>query len=151
MTATDAAHRPAARRRHRRPTDLSRRILMSWLVLVVAIACDVAATYALAASHGFRNLVPSVLAVLGFLLTTYFFGVALTGLGPSVSYAAFGALGTASVAVIGIALGTEHANWLKTGSLTLIIIGVLLLPLADHRDKSTAPPPTHSSERTARS
>ncbi|WP_250287579.1 MULTISPECIES: DMT family transporter [unclassified Frankia] len=148
MTATDVAHRPAAG--HRQPADPSRRTLMSWLALVAAIACDVAATYALAASHGFRNMVPSVLAVLGFLLTTYLFGVALTRLGPSVSYAAFGALGTTAVAVIGIALGTERANWLKTGSLALIIIGVALLPLADHRDKAAAPPAAHGPERPAR-
>ncbi|WP_165035014.1 DMT family transporter [Candidatus Protofrankia californiensis] len=118
---------------------------MSWMLLVAAIACDVAATYALAASHGFRNPIPSVLAVLGFLLTTYFFGVALTGLGPSVSYAAFGALGTAAVAVIGIALGTEHASWIKTGSLVLIILGVALLPLANHREKDTSPAPARVS------
>ncbi len=123
---------------------------MSWMVLLAAIACDVAATYALAASHGFRNPIPSVLAVLGFLLTTYFFGIALTELGPSVSYAAFGALGTAAVAVIGIALGTERANWIKAGSLIMIILGVALLPLADYREKDASPTSRHVSERIGR-
>ncbi len=127
---------PARRRgaRHKKKPDHTRRTPMTWLALLAAIACDVAATYALAASHGFRNLMPSMLAVVGFLLTTYLFAIALTGLGPSISYAAFGALGTASVAVIGIVIGTETANWIKIGSLTLIIIGVALLPLADRRD-----------------
>ncbi len=136
-THSSATHGAPARRRgarHKKKPDHTRRTSMTWLALLAAIACDVAATYALAASHGFRNLMPSMLAVVGFLLTTYLFAIALTGLGPSISYAAFGALGTASVAVIGIAMGAETANWIKIGSLTLIIIGVALLPLADRRD-----------------
>ncbi len=134
MTITDIAPGGAAHgARPEKKRDHTPRTLMTWLALLAAIACDVAATYALAASHGFRNPLPTMLAVAGFLLATYLFAVALTGLSPSISYAAFGALGTAAVAVIGIVIGAETTNWIKIGSLTLIIIGVVMLPLADRQ------------------
>lgn len=104
---------------------------LSWGALFGAIALDVAATYALTASHGFRHVGPSVLAVAGFLTSLYLFGVALTGLGPSVAYAVFGAVGTASVALIGIAVKGEPTTWTRIAALGLIVLGVTLLPVTE--------------------
>jgi multidrug transporter EmrE-like cation transporter len=104
---------------------------LSWGALFGAIALDVAATYALSASQGFRHVGPSVLAVVGFLTSLYLFGVALTGLGPSVAYAVFGAVGTASVALIGIAVKGEPTTWARIAALGLIVLGVTLLPVTE--------------------
>lgn len=106
---------------------------MSWGALLGAIALDVAATYGLAASHGFRDARPAVLGVAGFLASIYLFGLAIAGLGPSVAYATFGALGTAAVALIGMARGGEPATWPRLGALALIVLGVTLLPLVGPR------------------
>jgi multidrug transporter EmrE-like cation transporter len=106
---------------------------MSWGALFGAIALDVAATFALTASHGFRDIWPSVLGVAGFLGSIYLFGLAIAGLGPSVSYAMFGAVGTTCVAVIAMAWQGEPATWGRVGALALIVLGVTLLPLAGRR------------------
>jgi multidrug transporter EmrE-like cation transporter len=103
---------------------------MSWGALLGAIALDVAATFALTASDGFRTLWPSVLGIVAFLGSIYLFGLAIAGLGPSVSYAMFGAIGTTSVAVIAMAWQGEPATWGRVGALTLIVVGVTLLPIA---------------------
>lgn len=89
-----------------------------------------AATFALSASHGFRDVRPSVLGVAAFLGSIYLVGLALAALGPSVSYAVFGAVGTTSVAVIAMAWPGEPATWGRVGALSLIVLGVTLLPIA---------------------
>jgi multidrug transporter EmrE-like cation transporter len=113
------------------PTRRPRRSVLYWLTLLIAIGVDAVATFALAAAHGFRRPLPAVLALAGISAVTYLSGVTVSGLGPRVTYAVLGALGTVTVAVIGMTIGRETANWVKVGALTLIMVGVTLLPMAD--------------------
>ena len=102
---------------------------MSWLLLLGAIASDVLATFALEASEGFTRKVPATLAVVVFGATIYLYGLAITRMAAPLAYALFGAIGTAAVAAIGLALGTQPRNWISFAGLALIIIGVGVLPL----------------------
>jgi len=103
---------------------------MKWLFLFGAIFLDVFATYALDASHGFHRRAPAVLGSTAFLVMLYLYALALTGIRPPIAYAVFGAVGTTATATVGLALGVQPRNWLSAVALTLIIAGVVLLPLA---------------------
>jgi quaternary ammonium compound-resistance protein SugE len=108
------------------PTDepSDRRRSVNWLELCGATLIDVAATYALTASDGWRRPGVGLLAVAGFLVAIYLFGLALAGLGPTVCYSFFGAVGIATVAVLGFVLAPDSISLLRIVSLMLVVVGV---------------------------
>jgi small multidrug resistance pump len=100
------------------------------VLLALAIAVEVAATVALRSSDGFSRLVPSLLVVAGYVLAFYLLALVLRSIPVSVAYAVWSGVGTAAVAVIGMAVLGEAAGALKIASLALIIVGVVGLNLA---------------------
>ena len=102
---------------------------MSWLELFGATAIDVAATYALAASDGWRRPLVGLVAVAGYMLAIYLFGLALAALGPGICYAFFGAVGIAAVAVLGFVFGPDTLSSLRLASLAMTIFGVVGIAL----------------------
>ncbi len=97
---------------------------MSWLELCGATLIDVAATYALTASDGWRRPGVGLFAVAGYLVAIYLFGLALAGLGPTVCYSFFGAVGIATVAILGFVVAPDSISSVRIVSLVLVVIGV---------------------------
>jgi len=98
--------------------------MTSWLQLLGATTIDVAATYAIAGSDGWRRPALGLLAVAGYLVAIYLFGLALAALGPSVCYSFFGAVGIAAVAILGVVFARDSISSLRIVSLALIVLGV---------------------------
>jgi small multidrug resistance pump len=100
------------------------------LMLAAAIATEVIATVALKASDGFSKPVPSAIVVTGYLLSFWLLALVLKQLSVGTTYAIWSAVGTAAVALIGIAIYGEAASALKLASLGLIVLGVIGLNAA---------------------
>lgn len=100
------------------------------ILLLLAIAFEIAGTTALKASAGFSKLTPTVVMVVCYLLCFALLGLSLKGLEVSVAYAIWSGLGTAAIAVIGFVLFNEQASPMKLVCIVLIVVGVVGLNLS---------------------
>ncbi len=103
---------------------------MTALLLSAAIAAEVIATVSLKASDGFSRPIPSAITVVGYLISFWLLALVLKELSVGTTYAIWSAVGTAAVALIGIAVYGETASFLKIASLGLIVLGVIGLNAA---------------------
>jgi small multidrug resistance pump len=101
--------------------------MQSYLLLLCAIAAEIAATTALKASDGFTRPLPTVTVVLGYGVAFYLLSVVLQRLELGVVYATWSALGTAAVAVIGVYLYGDALTPGRVVGLVLVIVGVAIL------------------------
>jgi len=99
------------------------------LLLAVAIGVEVGATALLPRAHGFTDPFWSVLVVAGYGLSIWLLAVVVRSMPVSIAYAIWAGVGTAVVAVIGVAFLGESMNWLKAASLAMIVLGVVGLNL----------------------
>jgi small multidrug resistance pump len=102
----------------------------AWALLSVAIAFEVVGTTCMKLSHGFTNLLPSVMMFI-------FYGLAFScntfvtkTLDLSITYAVWSGVGTVATAFVGIYFFKEPGTALKMVSITLILIGVMGLHTA---------------------
>lgn len=104
---------------------------MYWYYMIGAIAFEVVGTIALKLSDGFTQYHYVGVTIVSYLLSFAMMGLALKGLPVSVVYSIWAGTGTALVAIIGIVALGEEANLIKVASITLVIIGIVGINLAD--------------------
>jgi small multidrug resistance pump len=104
---------------------------MFWLFVFCAIALEVTGTISLKLSAGFTKPMFVAVTVVGYLASFACLGLALKGLPVSTVYAIWAGVGTALVAIIGMVFLSETANMIKFASITLIVLGVIGLHLAE--------------------
>jgi len=97
---------------------------MSWVYLILAIGLEVSGTTCMKLSQGFAKLVPTVLIFVFYLLSIVSLTLAVRHIDISVSYAVWSGLGTALIALIGIAWFGESLTVVKAIALGMIIVGV---------------------------
>jgi small multidrug resistance pump len=97
------------------------------LILLLAIVSEVVGTVALKASEGFARLGPTLLVVVGYVLTFYFLGLALKQIPLGVAYAIWSGLGTAGAVLAGVLLWRESLSPAGVVGIALIAAGVLIL------------------------
>jgi small multidrug resistance pump len=90
---------------------------------------EVTGTTAMKLSHGFTRLMPSVLIFVFYGASFVALTFALKKVDVSIAYAIWSGIGTAAIAVIGIAYFREPATVVKLVSIVLIVIGVIGLNL----------------------
>lgn len=103
---------------------------MAVVLLLVAIAIEVAATSLLPRTNGFTSVGWSAAVVLGYMVSIALLAVVVRTMPVSVAYAVWSGLGTAAVAVIGVTVLGESMDWLKATALTMIVLGVVGLNLS---------------------
>jgi small multidrug resistance pump len=101
-----------------------------YALLLVAIAIEVVATTALKASDGMSKLIPSVIVIIGYVVSFYMVAVILKRMDLGVVYATWSALGTAAIAIIGVVIYDDAMTIWRAAGLILIIAGVMLLNLS---------------------
>jgi small multidrug resistance pump len=99
------------------------------LILLLAIVSEVVGTVALKASEGFARLGPTLLVVVGYVLTFYFLGLALKQIPLGVAYAIWSGLGTAGAVLAGVLLWRESLSPAGVVGIALIVAGVVILNL----------------------
>lgn len=102
---------------------------MGYLTLAGAIAAEIAATTAMKYSDGFSRLVPSVLTVLGYVISFSLLAQTLKTVSIGTAYAIWSGVGTAAIATIGVVFLGEGMTVVKAAGLALIIVGVVVLNL----------------------
>ncbi|WP_323005117.1 quaternary ammonium compound efflux SMR transporter SugE [Pseudorhodobacter sp.] len=102
----------------------------AWPILVLAGLFEIGWALGLKYSDGFTRLVPSVLTIVGSLISFWLLSQAMKTLPVGTAYAVWvgiGAVGTATLAMI---LFGEAASPLRLGGIGLIIAGIVALKLA---------------------
>ena len=99
------------------------------VLLLVAIAAEVAATAALPRTQGFRDPMWAALVIGGYAVSIWLLAVVVRHMSVSTAYAIWAGLGTAAVAVIGMLWLGESVTVAKVAALTMIIAGVVVLNL----------------------
>lgn len=101
-----------------------------WLLLGVAIACEITAAIALRFSDGFTKLIPTLLALAAFGTAFYTASVAMKTLPVSIVYPVWAGAGTTGVALIGVLVLHEPASFKKWAGVILVVAGIVLLNVA---------------------
>ena len=104
--------------------------MLAWIYLAAAIATEVVGTVFLRFTDGFTRPALSILVVVTYAVSLWLTALALKQLEVSLAYAVWAGVGTAAVAVIGMAALGESVNALKLASIALVISGVVGLNLS---------------------
>lgn len=104
--------------------------MLAWIYLSAAIASEIVGTVFLRGTDGFTKPLPSFLVVVTYAASLWLTALALRQLEISLAYAVWSGIGTAAVAVIGMAALGESVNTLKLASIVLVIGGVVGLNLS---------------------
>src|SRR5919201_6105386 len=104
-------------------------IMLAWIYLSAAIATEVIGTLFLRFTDGFTRPLPSIVVVTTYVLSLWLTALALKTLEISLAYAVWAGVGTAAIAIIGMAALGETVNALKLASIALVISGVVRLNL----------------------
>jgi small multidrug resistance pump len=100
------------------------------MYLSAAIATEVVGTLFLRFTDGFTRPAPSALVIAAYVASLWLTALALKGLEISLAYAVWAGVGTAAIAIIGMAAMGETVNALKLASIALVIGGVIGLNLS---------------------
>lgn len=99
------------------------------LLLLLAIALEVAATSSLPRTEGFRDPIWTVAVLGGYAVSIWLLALVVRTIPVSVTYALWSGIGTAAVAVIGVMYLGERLDALKVLAIALIVVGVVVLNL----------------------
>lgn len=102
---------------------------MSYFFLAIAIVCEVVATSCLKASNEFKEWLPSLVVILGYIGSFYFMTLSFRKLSLGVVYATWSGLGIVLVAAFGFFFYKEKLDLPALVGMTLIIAGVLVMNL----------------------
>jgi small multidrug resistance pump len=104
--------------------------MSAWIYLSGAIATEVVGTVFLRYTDGFTRPAPSILVIATYAASLWLTALALKQLEISLAYAVWAGVGTAAVAVIGMAALGESVTTVKLASIALVIGGVVGLNLS---------------------
>ena len=103
--------------------------MLTYLLLLVAIIAEVAATSALKSSENFTRLIPSLMVLFGYGVAFTCLSFTLKTLPLGVAYAIWSGAGPALVAVIGWLYYKQQLDLAAVLGIGLIIAGVIILNL----------------------
>ncbi len=102
---------------------------MAYLYLAIAICFEVLASSSLKASNEFKEWLPSLITVIGYLGAFYFMTLSMRYLTLATVYASWSGLGIVLVSIIGVVFYKEKLDLAAIAGMTLIIAGVLVMNL----------------------
>ena len=97
--------------------------------LAIAIVGEVIATSFLRASSGFTQLIPSIVVVVGYCVTFYFFSLALQTIPVGIGYAIWSGVGIILVSIIAYFAYGQSLDLPALIGIGLILAGVLVINL----------------------
>jgi small multidrug resistance pump len=102
---------------------------MGYVLLAGAIAAEVAATSAMKYSEGFSRLWPTVVTLVGYVVSFVLLARTLKTVEIGTAYAIWSGVGTAAIATIGLVAFGEGMTAAKLAGMALIVGGVVVLNL----------------------
>ncbi|WP_298708414.1 multidrug efflux SMR transporter [Chitinophaga sp.] len=101
--------------------------MMKYLILAIAIICEVIATSALKASEGFTKPWPSLIVVAGYGIAFYCLSLTLKSIPVGIAYAIWSGLGIVLVSAAGWILYKQKLDAGAIVGMLLIIAGVIVV------------------------
>ena len=102
---------------------------MQWIFLLLAGVLEVTWACAMKYSNGFTVLIPSVVTVIGYILSAVFLALALKQLPLGTAYAMWTGFGIVGTSILGIVLFHEKLSLPQVVCVILIVIGIAGLKL----------------------
>lgn len=102
---------------------------MGWLLLFSAGCSEIVFALSLKYNEGFSKLWPSVVTCFSGAGSFYLLMLSLKTLPLGTAYAVWTGMGAVGVAIIGIFLFKESADWIRLASIMMIVIGIVGLKL----------------------
>ncbi len=102
---------------------------MHWIFLFVAGLFEISWAIGLKFSHGFTQIIPSILTVAGMIASFYFLALALRNLPLGTAYAIWTGIGTIGTVILGIIIFKEPVSAVRLFCITLIVCGITGLKL----------------------
>ena len=102
---------------------------MAWAWLTLAGLLEVVWAVGLKYTEGFTRLLPSIVTAAAMIASVYFLSLALRTIPIGTGYAVWTGIGAVGVAIFGMVMLGESANFLRVGSILLIVAGIAGLKL----------------------
>ena len=102
---------------------------MSYWYLAIAIIAEVVATSALKASEEFTRLIPSIIALVGYLISLYFMVLVFRVIPVGITYAIWSGAGIVAITIISIFLYNQTPDLPAIIGISLIVLGVVIIHL----------------------
>ncbi len=106
---------------------------MHWLYLAIAILSEVAGSTALPAAQGFRNPLPSIAVIAGYVMAFYFLSLTLEAIPLGVAYAVWSGVGLALISLAGWVFYRQSLGTMEIAGMLLIGAGVIVLKMGAGR------------------
>lgn len=98
-----------------------------FLLLLIAIACEITGTTALRVSEGFTKLFPSIWVAVRYVLSFYLYALVLKHMPMGIAYVIWGGLGGVGVVLIGMIIWRDSISLWQVVGMVLIALGVVML------------------------
>ncbi len=106
---------------------------MAWLLLFSAGCVEIIFALSLKYNEGFTKLIPSIVTAVSGAGSFYLLTMAIRVLPLGTAYAVWTGMGAVGVAIVGVLLFKEAADWYRLLSITLVIAGIIGLKLTDNQ------------------
>jgi small multidrug resistance pump len=100
-----------------------------YLFLVLAIIGELIGTNLLKLSMGFTRLIPTIGAIISFLICFYCLSLVMIKIPLGIAYANWSAIGILATTIISVFIYKEQLNLMSALGIALIIIGIIILNL----------------------
>ena len=102
-------------------------MIKTYLILTVAIFCEVGGTMLLPISQNFTKIIPTTILAVLYLLSFYLITFVVDKIPIAIVYATWSGLGVFTVAILGYIFFKQSLSWQAVLGLFLIVIGVVLV------------------------
>jgi quaternary ammonium compound-resistance protein SugE len=102
---------------------------MSWIYLFIAGLFEIGWAVGLKYTAGFTKLWPSVITIIGMVLSFYFLSNAVKTIPIGTAYAIWTGIGAVGTAILGIILFGESKEFVRIFFIILIVIGIVGLKI----------------------
>jgi len=102
-------------------------VIKTYLILTIAIFCEVGGTMLLPVSQNFTKIFPTTTLVVLYLLSFYLITFVVDKIPIAIVYATWSGLGVFTVAILGYVFFKQSLSWQAVLGLFLIVMGVVLV------------------------
>ena len=102
-------------------------MIKTYLILTIAIFCEVGGTMLLPISQNFTKIIPTVTLVIFYLLSFYLITFVVDKIPIAIVYATWSGLGVFTVAILGYIFFKQSLSWQAILGLFFIVFGVVLV------------------------
>lgn len=99
----------------------------AYLLLLLAIICEVIATSSLKISNGFSQLIPSIITIVGYSVSFYLLSLTLKSIPVGVAYAIWSGIGIVLISVIAWVFFKQALDAAALIGIGLIMLGVIII------------------------